>query len=290
MLLSTADLNDMTLRNTIPHDLIAAQVTLALAEDIGQQDLTADLIPADSVATATILNRETTTLCGQDWVNEVFKQVDAAISIDWHYHDGDKLDADTIICTISGPARSLLTAERTAMNFLQTLSATATLSTQYANQVTGIDVKVLDTRKTVPGFRLAQKYAVRCGGCYNHRIGLYDGILIKENHINAAGSITAAVEQARQLHPGVAIEVEVEDFGELEQALTGQADIILLDNFDIAMLKQAVERNQNQALLEASGNVNLTTIRSIAETGVNRISVGALTKDIKAIDLSMRFN
>lgn len=290
MLLSTADLNDMTLRNTIPHDLIAAQVTLALAEDIGQQDLTADLIPADSVATATILNRETTTLCGQDWVNEVFKQVDAAISIDWHYHDGDKLDADTIICTISGPARSLLTAERTAMNFLQTLSATATLSTQYANQVTGIDVKVLDTRKTIPGFRLAQKYAVRCGGCYNHRIGLYDGILIKENHINAAGSITAAVEQARQLHPGVAIEVEVEDFGELEQALTGQADIILLDNFDIAMLKQAVERNQNQALLEASGNVNLTTIRSIAETGVNRISVGALTKDIKAIDLSMRFN
>lgn len=290
MLLSTADLNDMTLRNTIPHDLIAAQVTLALAEDIGQQDLTADLIPADSVATATILNRETTTLCGQDWVNEVFKQVDAAISIDWHYHDGDKLDADTIICTISGPARSLLTAERTAMNFLQTLSATATLSTQYANQVTGIDVKVLDTRKTVPGFRLAQKYAVRCGGCYNHRIGLYDGILIKENHINAAGSIAAAVEQARQLHPGVAIEVEVEDFGELEQALTGQADIILLDNFDIAMLKQAVERNQNQALLEASGNVNLTTIRSIAETGVNRISVGALTKDIKAIDLSMRFN
>lgn len=290
MLLSTADLNDMTLRNTIPHDLIAAQVTLALAEDIGQQDLTADLIPADSVATATILNRETATLCGQDWVNEVFRQIDAAISIDWHFHDGDKLVANTIICTISGPSRSLLTAERTAMNFLQTLSATATLSNQYADQVTGLEVKVLDTRKTIPGFRLAQKYAVRCGGCHNHRIGLYDGILIKENHINAAGSIAAAIEQAKQLHPGIAIEVEVENFSELDQALDGQADIILLDNFNIPMLKQAVERNQNQALLEASGNVNLTTIRSIAETGVDRISVGALTKDIKAIDLSMRFN
>lgn len=290
MFLSTADPNDMTLRNTIPHDLIAAQVTLALAEDIGQQDLTADLIPADSAATATILNRETATLCGQDWVNEVFKQVDATISIDWYYHDGDELDADTIICRISGPARSLLTAERTAMNFLQTLSATATLSSQYTAQVTGLDVKVLDTRKTIPGLRLAQKYAVRCGGCHNHRIGLYDGILIKENHINAAGSIAAAIEQAKQLHPSIAIEVEVEDFNELDQALAGKADIILLDNFDIPMLKQAVERNQNQALLEASGNVNLTTVRSIAETGVDRISVGALTKDIKAIDLSMRFS
>lgn len=279
----------MTLRNTIPSDDITSQVKLALAEDIGQQDLTADLIPANSMATATILNREPATLCGQDWVMEVFKQVDPSISITWHFKDGDHLEADNLICTLNGPARSLLTGERTAMNYLQTLSATATLSSNYAAQVEGFDVKVLDTRKTIPGFRLAQKYAVRCGGCHNHRIGLYDGILIKENHINAAGSIAAAIAQAKTLHPDIAIEVEVENFEEMAQALAGQADIILLDNFDIAMLKQAVERNQGQALLEASGNVNLTTVRAIAETGVDRISVGALTKDIKAIDLSMRF-
>jgi nicotinate-nucleotide pyrophosphorylase (carboxylating) len=279
----------MTLRNTIPSDDITSQVKLALAEDIGQQDLTADLIPADSIATATILNREPATLCGQDWVMEVFKQVDPIISITWHFNDGDQLEADNLICTLNGPARSLLTGERTAMNYLQTLSATATLSSVYAAQVAGIEVKVLDTRKTIPGFRLAQKYAVRCGDCHNHRIGLYDGILIKENHINAAGSIAAAITQARALHPGVSIEVEAENFGEMDQALAGQADIILLDNFDIAMLNQAVERNQGQALLEASGNVNLTTVRAIAETGVDRISIGALTKDIKAIDLSMRF-
>ena len=279
----------MTLRNTIPSDDITSQVKLALAEDIGQQDLTADLIPADSIATATILNREPATLCGQDWVMEVFKQVDPIISITWHFNDGDQLEADNLICTLNGPARSLLTGERTAMNYLQTLSATATLSSVYAAQVAGIEVKVLDTRKTIPGFRLAQKYAVRCGDCHNHRIGLYDGILIKENHINAAGSIAAAITQARALHPGVTIEVEAENFGEMDQALAGQADIIMLDNFDIAMLNQAVERNQGQALLEASGNVNLTTVRAIAETGVDRISIGALTKDIKAIDLSMRF-
>jgi len=279
----------MTLRNTIPSDDITSQVKLALAEDIGQQDLTADLIPADSIATATILNREPATLCGQDWVMEVFKQVDPIISITWHFNDGDQLEADNLICTLNGPDRSLLTGERTAMNYLQTLSATATLSSVYAAQVAGIEVKVLDTRKTIPGFRLAQKYAVRCGDCHNHRIGLYDGILIKENHINAAGSIAAAITQARALHPGVTIEVEAENFGEMDQALAGQADIILLDNFDIAMLNQAVERNQGQALLEASGNVNLTTVRAIAETGVDRISIGALTKDIKAIDLSMRF-
>ena len=230
----------MTLRNTIPSDDITSQVKLALAEDIGQQDLTADLIPADSIATATILNREPATLCGQDWVMEVFKQVDPIISITWHFNDGDQLEADNLICTLNGPARSLLTGERTAMNYLQTLSATATLSSVYAAQVAGIEVKVLDTRKTIPGFRLAQKYAVRCGDCHNHRIGLYDGILIKENHINAAGSIAAAITQARALHPGVTIEVEAENFGEMDQALAGQADIILLDNFDIAMLNQAV--------------------------------------------------
>lgn len=279
----------MTSINTVPAALITSQVKLALEEDIGQQDLTADLIPASSQATATIISREPATLCGQAWLEEVFKQVYPTIDITWHFNDGDSLEPDSIICTLSGPARSLLTGERTAMNYIQTLSATATLSSLYAKQVEGIEVQVLDTRKTIPGFRLAQKYAVKCGGCYNHRIGLYDGILIKENHINAAGSIAAAIAQAKELHPGIAIEVEVENFDELKQALAGQADIILLDNFDIPALKKAVALNQGLALLEASGNVNLTTVRAIAETGVDRISVGALTKDIKAIDLSMRF-
>ena len=280
----------MTSINTVPAALITSQVKLALEEDIGQQDLTADLIPASSQATATIISREPATLCGQAWLKEVFKQVDPTIDVTWHFNDGDSLDPDSIICTLSGPARSLLTGERTAMNYIQTLSATATLSSLYAKQVEGIEVQVLDTRKTIPGCRLAQKYAVKCGGCYNHRIGLYDGILIKENHINAAGSIAAAIAQAKQLHPGIAIEVEVENFDEFEQALAGHADIILLDNFDIPALKKAVALNQGTALLEASGNVNLTTVRDIAETEVDRISVGALTKDIKAIDLSMRFN
>jgi nicotinate-nucleotide pyrophosphorylase (carboxylating) len=280
----------MTSINTVPAALITSQVKLALEEDIGQQDLTADLIPASSQATATIISREPATLCGQAWLKEVFKQVDPTIDVTWHFNDGDSLDPDSIICTLSGPARSLLTGERTAMNYIQTLSATATLRSLYAKQVEGIEVQVLDTRKTIPGFRLAQKYAVKCGGCYNHRIGLYDGILIKENHINAAGSIAAAIAQAKQLHPGIAIEVEVENFDEFEQALAGHADIILLDNFDIPALKKAVALNQGTALLEASGNVNLTTVRDIAETEVDRISVGALTKDIKAIDLSMRFN
>jgi len=280
----------MTSINTVPAAVIASQVKLALEEDIGQQDLTADLIPASSQATATIISREPATLCGQTWLEEVFKQLDPTIDVIWHFKDGDSLDPNSIICTLSGPARSLLTGERTAMNYIQTLSATATLSSLYAKQVEGIEVQILDTRKTIPGFRLAQKYAVKCGGCYNHRIGLFDGILIKENHINAAGFIAAAIEQAKQLHPGIAIEVEVENFDEFEQALSGHADIILLDNFDIPALKKAVALNQGTALLEASGNVNLTTVRDIAETGIDRISVGALTKDIKAIDLSMRFN
>jgi len=279
----------MTITNIVPTEIISSQVKLALEEDIGQHDLTADLIPLTSIATATIINREPATLCGQAWLNEVFKQVDPSIDITWHFNDGDNLPSNSTLCELRGPARSLLTGERTAMNFIQTLSATATLSQHYAKQVQGFNVQVLDTRKTIPGFRLAQKYAVRCGGCYNHRIGLYDGILIKENHINAAGSINAAIALARSLHPTIAIEVEVENFEELEQALSGQADIILLDNFDIPALKQAVEVNQGQAKLEASGNVNLTTVRAIAQTGVDRISVGALTKDIKAIDLSMRF-
>ncbi|MDB2705170.1 carboxylating nicotinate-nucleotide diphosphorylase [Pseudomonadota bacterium] len=279
----------MTIENTIPDEFIAAQVKLALLEDVGQQDLTADLIPIDILADATIITRENATLCGQVWLEQVFKQLDPTITVNWSFQDGEQMQANDAICTLHGPARTLLTGERTAMNFVQTLSATATLARQYAVQVSGLDVQILDTRKTIPGLRLAQKYAVRCGGAYNHRVGLYDGILIKENHISAAGSIVAAIEQARQSHPDIAIEVEVENFAELEQALTGQADIILLDNFDIAALEKAVELNQGRSKLEASGGIMLSDVRTIAETGVDRISIGALTKDIRAIDLSMRF-
>jgi nicotinate-nucleotide pyrophosphorylase (carboxylating) len=273
----------------LPATFIDSQVKLALLEDIGQQDLTADLIPAKAMASANLITREAAVLCGRQWFESVFSQLEPAIEIEWFADDGDKLQANDVICRLTGPARGILTGERTAMNFLQTLSATATRAGIYADAVAGLAVKVLDTRKTLPGWRMAQKYAVRCGGCYNHRIGLYDGILIKENHINAAGSIASAVQQAKVLHPGISIEVEVENLDELTQALAADADIILLDNFDTAMLKQAVQINQNKALLEASGGISLDTIREIAETGIDRISVGALTKDIIAVDLSLRF-
>ncbi len=279
----------MTIENTIPDEFIAAQAKLALLEDVGQQDLTADLIPLSTLATAAIITRENATLCGQAWLEQVFMQLDSTITINWSFKDGEQMLANDVICTLYGPARTLLTGERTAMNFIQTFSATATLAKKYADQVTDLAVQVLDTRKTIPGLRLAQKYAVRCGGGHNHRVGLYDGILIKENHINAAGSIAAAVEQARHLHHGIAIEVEVENFAELEQALSAHADIILLDNFDVSALTKAVELNQGQAKLEASGGITLDNVRAIAETGVDRISIGAITKDIRAIDLSMRF-
>lgn len=279
----------MTTTNTISEYTISSQVKLALEEDIGQHDITADLIQPATIASAIIISREAATLCGQAWLNEVFKQIDPNIKIIWHFNDGDILSSGNILCELSGPARSLLMGERTAMNYIQTLSATATISHDYVKKVEGFNVQILDTRKTIPGLRLAQKYAVRCGGCYNHRLGLYDGILIKENHINASGSINAAITLARSLHPTIPIEVEVENLEELGEALIGQADIIMLDNFDSKALKQAVALNQGQAILEASGNVNLNSIRTIAESGVDRISVGALTKDIKAIDLSMRF-
>ena len=279
----------MTTTNTISEYTISSQVKLALEEDIGQHDITADLIQTATIASAIIISREAATLCGQAWLNEVFKQIDPNIKIIWHFNDGDILSSGNILCELSGPARSLLMGERTAMNYIQTLSATATISHDYVKKVEGFNVQILDTRKTIPGLRLAQKYAVRCGGCYNHRLGLYDGILIKENHINASGSINASITLARSLHPTIPIEVEVENLEELGEALIGQADIIMLDNFDSKALKQAVALNQGQAILEASGNVNLNSIRTIAESGVDRISVGALTKDIKAIDLSMRF-
>jgi nicotinate-nucleotide pyrophosphorylase (carboxylating) len=279
----------MAIDNPLPATFIDSQVKLALLEDIGQQDLTADLIPAESTASAKLITRESAVLCGRQWFESVFSQLEPAIEIEWFADDGDRLQANDVICRLTGPARAILTGERTAMNFLQTLSATATRAGIYASAVAGLPVKVLDTRKTLPGWRMAQKYAVRCGGCYNHRIGLYDGILIKENHINAAGSIAAAVLQAKALHPGISIEVEVENLDELNQALDAGTDIILLDNFDTELLRQAVEINHNRAQLEASGGISLETIREIAETGVDRISVGALTKDIIAVDLSLRF-
>lgn len=279
----------MAIENTVPQAFIQSQVKLALLEDVGQRDLTAELIPAETQAQARLITRQQATLCGRDWFQEVYAQVDSAIQIDWQANDGDRLEADQTICFIQGSARAILTAERTAMNFLQTLSATATHAQQYADAVAGIDVKVLDTRKTLPGYRMAQKYATRCGGCFNHRFGLYDGVLIKENHINAAGSIHAAVQQAKALYPSVAVEVEVENFDELQQALTAQADIVLLDNFDTALLKQAVAIPHEGVQLEASGGITLANIREIAETGVDRISVGSITKDITAVDLSLRF-
>lgn len=279
----------MSIENPLPPAFIDSQVKLALLEDVGQQDLTANLIPADAEAQAQLITRQNAVLCGRDWFETVFNQLDNNIQIEWLATDGDALAADEVICRINGPARAILTGERTAMNFLQTLSATATLAKRYADAVAGLPVKVLDTRKTLPGWRVAQKYAVRCGGCFNHRFGLYDGILIKENHINAAGSIAAAVTQAQSLNAGVPIEVEVENLDELHQALQAGADIVLLDNFELETLKQAVAINDKKALLEASGGMSLNNIRDIAETGVDRISVGALTKDIQAVDLSLRF-
>jgi nicotinate-nucleotide pyrophosphorylase (carboxylating) len=279
----------MAITNPVSSQLIATQVQLALREDVGSGDLTADLIPEHHQAAARLITRESAILCGSDWFNEVFRQLDLSVHIDWHCHDGDSLSANQVLCDISGPASSILTAERTAMNFLQTLSATATAARQYADAVADLDVTVLDTRKTLPGYRLAQKYAAVCGGCSNHRIGLFDGILIKENHIAAAGSIEAAVTKAKQLHPSVSIEVEVESLDEMQQAIQAGADIILLDNFSVEDLRVAVQKNSSKALLEASGGINLDTIRAIAETGVDRISVGQFTKDIRAIDLSLRF-
>jgi nicotinate-nucleotide pyrophosphorylase (carboxylating) len=279
----------MAIDRYLTQSAIAEQVHQALTEDVGAQDLTAALIPADEQATARIITRQPATLCGQDWVIQVFKQVDSEISIEWFASDGDRLVADQAICELKGSARSLLTGERTAMNFLQTLSATATEASRYADAVTGLPVKVLDTRKTLPGYRMAQKYATVCGGCYNHRIGLFDGVLIKENHILAAGSIHQAVTQAKAQFSHVDVEVEVENIDELMQAIEAKADIILLDNFSTSLLQEAVKMNQSDSLLEASGGITLENIREIAETGVDRISVGSLTKDIHAIDLSMRF-
>ena len=258
-----------------------------IAEDLGSGDLTAAIIPAAKRASAEVVTREDMVLCGQAWFDAVFRVLDADVTVEWLHAEGTSVSAGAVLCRLRGAARSLLSGERTALNLLQTLSATATVARHYADAVAGTGCKVLDTRKTIPGLRLAQKYAVTCGGCYNHRIGLYDAVLIKENHIIAAGSIANAIHIARQLTQ-VLLEVEVESLAELQEALLAKPDRILLDNFPLADLQQAVALTAGQIALEASGNIRLDNIRQVAETGVNFISIGALTKDIKAMDLSMR--
>jgi nicotinate-nucleotide pyrophosphorylase (carboxylating) len=269
---------------------IRDQVRRALIEDVGDGDLTANLIPEAARSRATVISREAAVICGCRWFEQVFFLLDESIEIDWQVADGDRVEPDQLLCTLSGPSRALLTGERTALNFLQTLSGTATLTRRYVDAVAGTGVRVLDTRKTIPGLRLAQKYAVGCGGGSNHRMGLYDGVLIKENHIAAAGSIAEAVAQARRHAPGnIPVEVEVEDLREVREALAAGADILLLDNMAPATLREAVAITRGQAKLEASGGVTLETIREIAETGIDFISVGELTKHLRALDLSMRF-
>ncbi|PPC91196.1 MAG: nicotinate-nucleotide diphosphorylase (carboxylating) [Methylobacter sp.] len=267
--------------------LPVAEILPLLQEDIGTGDVTAAIIPASVQAQADVVTREDCVVCGQAWFNTVFHALDSQVAVVWLAEEGQAVAANTVLCRVLGPARALLTGERTALNLLQTLSATATVARQYATAVAGTGCKVLDTRKTIPGLRTAQKYAVSCGGCYNHRVGLYDGVLIKENHIIAAGSIAQAVQAARRIS-SVPVEVEVEDLAEFQQALAAQPERIMLDNFSLEAMRKAVALNSLGIELEASGNIDLENIRTVAETGVDFISVGALTKHIKAIDLSMR--
>jgi nicotinate-nucleotide pyrophosphorylase (carboxylating) len=276
----------------LPDDL-PEQVSRALREDIGSGDVTARLIPATQTMRARIVCREAAILCGTPWADETFRQVDARIGARWHGRDGARIAADSVICEIEGPARGILTAERTALNFLQLLSATATATRRHVDAVAGTGCRILDTRKTIPGLRTAQKYAVRCGGGSNHRLGLYDMVLIKENHIAAAGSIAAAVAAARHEAPGIRVEVETENLGELDQALAAGADVIMLDEFSLEDMRTAVARNRAHARpaeLECSGGVSLERLKGIAATGVDCISIGGLTKHVRAIDLSMRFD
>jgi nicotinate-nucleotide pyrophosphorylase (carboxylating) len=275
-------------------EIIRQNVQTALEEDLGGEsgrDLTAELIPATTQAKAKLISREPAVICGIPWVNQVFRTLDPQLELSWMVDEGDRVEANQLLLEITGNARAILTGERTAMNFLQTLSGTATTTAQYVQQLAGTQCQLLDTRKTIPGLRAAQKYAVKTGGGENHRIGLFDAFLIKENHIATAGGIRQAVQKARKLAPEVKLEVEVESLDELTQALDAGADVIMLDNFTPEAMKQAVELNQqhpNRARLEASGNVSLETLADIAATGVDCISVGALTKHLKAIDLSMR--
>jgi nicotinate-nucleotide pyrophosphorylase (carboxylating) len=275
--------------HSMPKD-IEETVRRALAEDVGQGDLTAALIPSETQAEAQLVTREPAILCGTAWFDEVFRQVDERVRVTWNARDGDAIHAEQILCTLRGPARALLTGERAALNFLQLLSGTATLARQYVDAVRGTRAVILDTRKTIPGLRRAQKYAVTCGGGQNHRMGLYDAVLIKENHIAAAGSIAAALRAARASVPkGAAVEIEVETLAQLREALESGAMRILLDNFSVEELKAAVREAGGRARLEASGGINLYNIRAIAETGVDFISIGGVTKHVAAVDLSLRF-
>ena len=276
---------------------IKNNVAVALAEDIGAVDLTAQLIPERQMLTANVVSRETAVLCGTDWFERCFQTVSSDVQIRWFARDGDEITVGQNLCEITGQARALLTAERSALNFLQLLSAVATVTRRYVKAVAGTKADIVDTRKTLPGLRIAQKYAVKCGGGVNHRIGLYDGILIKENHIAAAGSIEAVLKQAQTIAPeGVFIQIEVESIAQLQEALDASAVMIMLDNFTVGLLEEAVavsrehsQKSGRNILLEASGNINLDNVRRIAETGVDRISIGSLTKNIQAVDLSMRF-
>jgi nicotinate-nucleotide pyrophosphorylase (carboxylating) len=272
----------------LPGD-IATGVTQALEEDIGTGDLTASLVDRSAVAEARVVAREAGVLAGAPWFEEVFKQLDPAVRVEWERIDGDQLETNQTVCCISGPARAILSGERTALNFLQTLSAAATAARRYADAVAGTGCRILDTRKTLPGLRRAQKYAVRVGGGTNHRLGLFDAVLIKENHIIAAGGIGAAITASHERHPDVPVEVEVEDFAQLDAAIAAGADRILLDNFSLRDKREAVTRTAGRAELEASGGIEFEGVRAIAETGVDFISVGALTKHVRAVDFSMRF-
>ncbi|KTC61319.1 MULTISPECIES: carboxylating nicotinate-nucleotide diphosphorylase [Pseudomonas syringae group] len=269
---------------------IEANVRRALLEDVGSGDITAQLIPAERLAKATIISRDAAVIAGTAWVDTVFRQLDPRVAVHWQVTDGDRVSPNQALFHLEGPARSLLTGERSALNFLQMLSGVATRAQYFADMVSGTQVKLLDTRKTLPGLRLAQKYAVTCGGCHNHRIGLYDAFLIKENHIAACGGIAQAVEAAHRIAPGKPVEVEVESLSELKQALDAGADIIMLDELSLDDMREAVRLTAGRARLEASGGINDDTLRVIAETGVDYISIGAMTKDVKAVDLSMRLS
>jgi nicotinate-nucleotide pyrophosphorylase (carboxylating) len=271
-------------------EIVRHDARLALEEDLGAGDVTADLLPASQRAQARVITREAAVLCGQDWFNACFSELDASVAINWSASEGSRVSPGQLLCQISGPVRALVSAERSALNFLQTLSATATATAAHVEAVRGTRTAILDTRKTLPGLRYAQKYAVRTGGGTNHRMGLYDAVLIKENHIAAAGSLLAAVQRARTLHPSIMVEVEVENFSELREALAAGADRIMLDEFELDELVQAVSEVDGRVPLEVSGGVGIDRVRAIAETGVDFISIGALTKHVRAIDLSMRID
>lgn len=269
---------------------IEANVRRALLEDVGSGDITAQLIPAERLAKATVISRDAAVIAGTAWVDAVFRQLDPRVAVHWQIVDGDRVQPNQALFHLEGPARSLLTGERSALNFLQLLSGVATRARHYADMVADTQVKLLDTRKTLPGLRMAQKYAVTCGGCHNHRIGLFDAFLIKENHIAACGGIAQAITAAHKIAPGKPVEIEVESLDELKQALDGGADIIMLDELSLDDMREAVRLTAGRAKLEASGGVTDATLRTIAETGVDYISIGTLTKDVKAVDLSMRLS